>query len=179
MKLTKKQAIVNHRKMWNWTADKTEERGKKVQKADYFRENGITDKVHSLCFCCEFARQFIFSGKKCVFCPIKWGNNKNATCCIDGEGSLGIYNNFIESSVDDIDGYGSVQLAREIANLPEKPNSEIIRAAFREAEYPYVDELDFYMALVDSGFTVDDVRECMGDEAADHMQQFCKEHGLV
>ena len=183
MKLTKEQAIVNHRKLWNWIANKTEERGRKVEKEDYFRENGITDKVHALCYCCEFAGQFTFSNivvvDRCDFCPIKWGDNANATCSFDGKGSLNIYNNWRASGI--IDDYNnSAQLACEIANLPERSNSEIVRAAFTVAEnYPDVDELDFYTTLVDCGFTVKDVREYMGDERADHMQQFCKEHGVL
>ncbi len=176
MKLTRKQAIRNHRKMWNWIADETEKRDVKVKKADYFRENGITDEPYTLCYCCEFARQLAFKVKECIFCPIKWGDNANATCC-DG---CKIFLKWITSSAGDKDGNSSAQLAREIANLPEKPNSEIIRTAFTEAEnHPDVDELDFYTALVDCGFTTDDVRTCMGDEPADHMQQFCEEHGLI
>ena len=183
MKLTREQAITEHRKMWNWIADKTEERGEKVKKENYFRENGITDDVCSLCYCCEFARQLMYlshyTTKKCVFCPIKWGDNANARCSNDGKDSLGIYSKWIASSIGN-DYNSSAQLAREIAYLPEKPNSEIIRAAFKDAEEHYdVDELDFYTTLVDCGFTTDDVRECMGDEPADHMQQFCEKHGLI
>ena len=182
MKLTKEQAIINHRKMWNWTADKTEERGKKVLEPEYFRKNQIADSVENYCYCCEFAKQFkCISGSipwTCTLCPIDWDSKDSCPCCHPayiGKGK-GLYARWIDSRST----VTSIQLAREIAYLPEKPNGEIIRAAFKEVEnYPDADELDFYMALTDSGFTVKDVRECMGDETADHMQQFCKEHGLI
>ena len=106
-------------------------------------------------------------------------HNANATCSFDEKGSLNIYNNWRASGIID-DFNSSAQLAREIAYLPERSNSEIIRAAFAIAEnYPNVDELDFYTTLIDCGFTVKDVRECMDDKTADHMQQFCEEHGLI
>ena len=41
------------------------------------------------------------------------------------------------------------------------------------------DELDFYIALLGIGITVGMVREYLGDDAADCMQQFCEEHGLI
>lgn len=42
-----------------------------------------------------------------------------------------------------------------------------------------MDELDFYMDLLDKGFTVERVRKYMGGDAADHMQAFCLNHGLL
>lgn len=40
-------------------------------------------------------------------------------------------------------------------------------------------ELDFYTDLLETGITVDMVRKYMNDETADHMRDFCKEHGLL
>ncbi|MFR3808962.1 MAG: hypothetical protein ACLTX3_08435 [Lachnospiraceae bacterium] len=42
-----------------------------------------------------------------------------------------------------------------------------------------MDELDFYMDLLDKGFTVERVRKYMGGDATDHMQVFCLNHGLL
>lgn len=42
-----------------------------------------------------------------------------------------------------------------------------------------IDELDFYMDLLEIGITVDMVRKYMDDQHADHMEMFCKEHGLI
>lgn len=42
-----------------------------------------------------------------------------------------------------------------------------------------VDELDFYTELIETGINVDMVRKYMGDETANHMKEFCEEHGLL
>lgn len=42
-----------------------------------------------------------------------------------------------------------------------------------------VDELDFYSELIDHGITADHVRRYRGDEDANHMIEFCEEHGLI
>ncbi len=117
-------------------------------------------------------------GASAVISHIKWGDNANTTCSNDGKGSLGIFSEWIASSMD---SDSPARLAREIANMPEKSNSEIIRAVFKHAEdySDDIDELDFYMTLTDCGFTVEDVRKCIDDETANHMQQFCEEHGLI
>ena len=57
--------------------------------------------------------------------------------------------------------------------------SSEISARFENAIETQIDELDFYMDLLDTGITVDMVREFMDDEHADHMYDFCKEHGLI
>lgn len=41
------------------------------------------------------------------------------------------------------------------------------------------DELDVYMEMLETGIDVPMVRKHLGDEAADHMQDFCEEHGLI
>lgn len=41
------------------------------------------------------------------------------------------------------------------------------------------DELDFYIDLLEMGITIDIVRRYRGDEDADHMKEFCEEHGLI
>ena len=40
-------------------------------------------------------------------------------------------------------------------------------------------DLDFYMDLLETGIDIEMVRKYMGDEPADHMRQFCEEHGLI
>lgn len=41
MKLTRRQAVVNHRKMWQWIKKETLKRKKCVEKSDYFKENNV------------------------------------------------------------------------------------------------------------------------------------------
>ena len=52
-------------------------------------------------------------------------------------------------------------------------------ARFKNATEYQIDELDFYMELLDIGITIDIVRKYMGNEVADHMEIFCEEHGLL
>ena len=57
--------------------------------------------------------------------------------------------------------------------------SEEIRARMQYAVENNLDELDFYMEMLEDGIDVEMVRRFVGDEAADHMQEFCEEHGLL
>lgn len=51
---------------------------------------------------------------------------------------------------------------------------------FREAATnPNTDELDFYDDLLETGVSVDCVRRYLGEEQAQHMLEFCKDHGLI
>ena len=50
---------------------------------------------------------------------------------------------------------------------------------FHDVASSGIDELDFYMDLLEVGVTVDCVRHYVGDESANHMLEFCKEHGLL
>lgn len=54
-----------------------------------------------------------------------------------------------------------------------------IQARFDDAIENGTDELDVYMEMLDTGIDVLMVRKHLGDEAADHMQDFCEEHGLI
>lgn len=57
MNLEFDEAIENHRKMWNWIADETEQRKEIVTKEDYFAENKIQDDVFENCYACEYGIQ--------------------------------------------------------------------------------------------------------------------------
>lgn len=79
---------------------------------------------------------------------------------------------FVNCRVDDenivwIDGEDDFDLSAEL------------EARYEIAIEENIDELDFYMDLLEIGITVDHVRECMGKEKAKHMKDFCKEHGLI
>ena len=56
---------------------------------------------------------------------------------------------------------------------------EEISARYENAMEEQMDELDFFMDLLEIGITVDMVREYMDDEHADRMKDFCEEHGLL
>ena len=57
--------------------------------------------------------------------------------------------------------------------------SDEIQARFDDAIENGTDELDVYMEMLEAGIDVPMVRKHLGDEAADHMQDFCEEHGLI
>ena len=104
MILTREQAVVNHRKMWNWIADETLKQKKRVEKKEYFNFFGIAleDTPKKFCYCCEFA-DFI-----CYRCPIDWSPKRD--CCDDGLFAKWLHcKDYKEASI----------LARQIAELPE------------------------------------------------------------
>lgn len=41
------------------------------------------------------------------------------------------------------------------------------------------DELDVYSEMLETGIDIKMARKYLGDDVADHMKDFCKEHGLI
>ena len=56
---------------------------------------------------------------------------------------------------------------------------EELSAMFEQLATYGEDELVAYSDMLDQGITVEMVREYLGDEQADHMKEFCMEHGLL
>lgn len=112
LKLT--DAIMRHRKMWNWIADKTEQRQIKVIKQDYFEENNLTPVV-SNCYMCEYTKH------RCHFCPIKWPNQ---TCVEPGYIDAPY---LIWSQLPLNDWEQAAYFARIIANLPLKDEIDMLK----------------------------------------------------
>ena len=54
-----------------------------------------------------------------------------------------------------------------------------IQTRFDDAIENGTDELDVYAEMLEAGIDVDMVRRYMGNQAADHMQEFCESHGLA
>lgn len=126
MKLTREQAIAEHRKMWNWIADETLKRKEKVTKCDYLEIFFPNQNINSLCFLCDYSANRKKSEnvsynkhyKICErFCPLKWGNDPKDTC-VETYNTLdsGLFEKWCYSR-----GYKkAADLARQIAELPEK-----------------------------------------------------------
>ena len=57
--------------------------------------------------------------------------------------------------------------------------TEELQTLFDNAADMFADESAFYEDLLDTGFTVKDVRDFLGDDVADHMETFCKEHAIL
>lgn len=115
-KLTKAEAVANHRKMWNWIADETQRRGEKVKKIRYFKEMGIEDWPLYECYCCEYASQQcdINSGVLCEHCPIEWPNGRR---CVEDDAP---YDKWCSA----VCPVKAAKLAREIAALPERKEAD-------------------------------------------------------
>lgn len=108
MQLTKKQAIQEHRKMWNWIADQYENScNEHVEdlKSMYIKLNGFND-IKDNCFCCEYDQ---YHRGLCMSCPVIWGND---ICFVYGSeyDCIRSIRNNKECAI----------VSRQIANLPER-----------------------------------------------------------
>ena len=133
--LTKEQAIEEHRKMWNWIADKTFELQQCMTKDDYITQELLIDidseiliQANSSCFCCLYASNVAKTVEKCKCkcCPIDWGKHTtDAYMCesVDIENLMvrGIYSEWVYA-LENYDYEECARLARQIANLPEAIN---------------------------------------------------------
>lgn len=89
MKLTREQAITEHRKMWLWISRqimKDYVKDKQVRtiysyKCVYLNKNYPNEKIASKCFCCEYEVQH---GMSCYKdCPLYWNDECTAFTCDD------------------------------------------------------------------------------------------------
>ena len=115
MKLTREEAILWHRKMWNWIANRIEEEQIYQDIADlkkeYCNQNNVF--IRNDCFCCEFAKGY------CFFCPIEFDSDLEEYMCeqkYEEDDDKGLYALCCEST----DWEEQAELARKIANLPER-----------------------------------------------------------
>ena len=109
MKLTKTQAIEEHRKMWNWIADETEKQKICVYEEDYFHDIYPNTSVRNNCFLCEYAA---YNFPVCRKCPLDF--------CTEYCTNAGSAFRFWISSLQACDWKSAAKYAREIANLKEK-----------------------------------------------------------
>lgn len=111
MKLTREQAIAEHRKMWNWIADQIE------RKRKYLSISGLKDKYFFMlkmkiwpvdrCYLCQYANEHSKTFQ-CDNCPVEKP---------DGVGCLG----GLYYAVNRAETWQEqASLARQIANLPER-----------------------------------------------------------
>lgn len=133
MGLTKKQAIEEHRKMWNWIADaikNKEDYSAVVSRYDW--QSIIVDlkrhyllnykgqkykDIYTYCFCCEYADNVRNDDNNfCRYCPVIWSGS-TGYCC-------GKYAEYIElvslHGHSDENKEKAYKLALKIANLPER-----------------------------------------------------------
>lgn len=137
MRLTKQQAVEEHRKMWNWIADQLET-GQNIKDVASLKEKYcMSNDFHIThnCFCCEYNKRFN-SIYDCDYCPLIWGTESkvNDYYC---ELGLKAYEYNIKNDDEEAclwiiaDNYAesgeykkAAEYARKIANLSERPNYE-------------------------------------------------------
>lgn len=123
--LTREEAINEHRKMWNWIADKLQSKDCKNYlnaddiKAEYLKERYGDSKynLYYACFLCDYVSNLPI--KRCLYCPLDWGENIY-DCGIMPDGLFYKFSFLIRNNM----GRESADIARQIANLPEKKVSE-------------------------------------------------------
>ncbi|MCC8015362.1 MAG: hypothetical protein LIO87_09210 [Eubacterium sp.] len=119
---TKEDYIREFRLMWEWIAEKTEERREFVGKLEYlegrFKGYGGEDMMND-CFLCEFCSSKGCYAPDCDKCPIDWGTDKNGLSLLCDDGAA-----LFEKWVFTGRWQEAAEYAREIAELPEKGDIE-------------------------------------------------------
>ena len=135
--LTKEQAIAEHRKMWNWIADRLEEHhpGYDVYmyKREYMEKNFPYDNIRHNCFCCQYAMQESKDNNIsnfCINCPLVWGTEADTDDFFCEQGNydiieaLSLFNyglwSYAQRLTENHCYNEAAKVARQIANLPER-----------------------------------------------------------
>lgn len=126
MVLTRKQAITEHRKMWNWIADQIIKLRKLIDvysyKKAYLYRKRLFD-IRNNCFLCEYSKSYFYS--LCKNCPLDWGyvaDDVEWFCPCEGnpfssnEEEYGLWWKCQKAKTWE----EQARIAREIANLPER-----------------------------------------------------------
>ena len=132
MKLSREEAIENHRKMWKWIAEETLKREKIVCKEEYLEEYFPDESIRSGCFCCEYGKQKTNSEenieenimcKWCKFCPLDWGSDCSTSQCMD-KSFFNDNSNLFALFAKTSSWEEAAKLAKQIAELPERKDVE-------------------------------------------------------
>lgn len=136
MKLTREQAIAEHRKMWLWISRqimKDYVENEKVRtiysyKCDYLNCNFPNEIVKSKCFCCEYVESL--DEIRCeAFCPFYWNDKNTVLTCCESLGYYDVINKIAFSYLTCQDVYYNIskeeakrmtRMAYKIAMLPVK-----------------------------------------------------------
>ena len=127
--LSKQEAVENHRIMWNWIAEETLIRKRKVYEINYFNEVIGTcgacekDYPNNGCYCCEYVSKQAgtneFGDGVCKYCPLDWKSKCNEFGCIH-KNLFGDFNGLYSQWEREKDYEKCGQLASGIANLAER-----------------------------------------------------------
>lgn len=134
--LTKEQAIKAHRALWNWIADETKRTGYIPRKAD-FKDSDYPNirNCTNQCYVCDYATTQVLKEEpylpyvdielRCPNCPLQWpdefynnDSSDNFKCCTNEDYS-GLYDEWCDLKQTQTNITKAVEIARQIANLPE------------------------------------------------------------
>lgn len=125
--LTREEAIENHRELWNWVADQNKKligtKNSPVDKEAYFDAYGIpnSERPEWDCYVCDYALSKSDTPEdRCQICPLDWSNGGETTddCCQNLSDS-GLYEQFeVSKKFGDVESCANI--AKIIANLPER-----------------------------------------------------------
>lgn len=96
------------------------------------------------------------------------------------------YNPNAEIKMHEKDGNNVLFVVSYVGNddfviLEDKTDSDLsseLEARFTYASENQIDELDFFMDLLETGFTLEDIKTCLPDRY-NYTKEFMEEHGLV
>lgn len=136
MRLTREQAIAEHRKMWLWISRQIMKDYKKHgtvkkpywYKCDYLNYNFPDETVKSKCFCCEYTKSLDESNCEEI-CPLYWNDRNTILTCCESLGYYDVINKIACSYLTCQDVYYRIskeeakrmaRIAYKIAMLPIK-----------------------------------------------------------
>lgn len=124
--LSKEEAIRKHRDMWNWIADRIEER-KRIVGVDELKREYVeqhNESVEYNCYMCEYCIDMLEGQDwrvRCKYCPLNWesdGDEDGLYQCLDNNDEMGLYGKVRKAYVT-MAWEEQYELCKKIANLKE------------------------------------------------------------
>lgn len=123
MSMTREEAIKKHREMWNWIADWIE-RCESTCNIDILKEYyiytnediimyNVYKEFYNCCYCC------VYADNNCNRCPVEWPSTAKEFMCEVTDNEYTDDGLWLECFASK-DWKEQVELARQIANLPER-----------------------------------------------------------
>lgn len=124
--LSKEEAIRKHRDMWNWIAERIQERKQLVDVDELKREyiDQHNESVLYNCYLCNYCVDMLetkYWKVRCRYCPLYWesdGDEDGLYQCLDNHEEYGLYGKVrkVRSTMVWEEQY---ELCKKIANLKE------------------------------------------------------------